>query len=126
MNSLHEPKIKGQPGEDRLAATDSDSAVYRLRGRPIFLRNQSQPPGKDAAGKRKPNTNGDVKSYKAAYAIAEDLPKFKTLDLRMATADCDLGCEVKKAFELAKIAGQELNLDFRHTTFGNEAHHLRQ
>ena len=116
MNSLQELKVKGQPGESRAAGTDSDSAAYHLRGRPIFLRSQLQPPDKDAAARKKTNTNGETKPYKAAYAIAEDVPRIKTLDLRMTTADGDLGSEIKKAFELAKIAGQELNLVFSHTT----------
>jgi hypothetical protein len=116
MNSLHELKIKGQSAESRLAGNDTDSAAYHLRGRPIFLRSQLQPPDKAAADRKKTATNGETKPYKAAFAIAEDTPRIKTLDLRMITADGDLGSEIKKAFELAKIAGQELNLVFSHTT----------
>jgi len=60
--------------------------------------------------------NGEIKSYKAEFAINDDAPKVKKLDLRVAITDRDLGDEVKKAFELAKIAGQELDLIFSHAT----------
>lgn len=59
--------------------------------------------------------SGDIKSYKAEFVI-NDAPKVKKLDLRLAVTDHDLGNEVKKAFELAKIAGQELDLVFSHAT----------
>jgi hypothetical protein len=60
--------------------------------------------------------NGDIKSYKAEFVINDDAPKVKKLDLRLAVTDRDLGNEVKKAFELARIAGQELDLIFSHAT----------
>jgi hypothetical protein len=60
--------------------------------------------------------NGDIKSYKAEFVINDDAPKVKKIDLRIAITDRDLGDEVRKAFELAKIAGQELDLVFSHAT----------
>ena len=119
MNSLHEPKKKSRSEEAWPAEVDPNTAAYHIRGRPIFLPSQLQPPDKDA-GKRTTPTNGEAKSYKASFAIAEDAPKIRTLDLRLAAADSDLGNKIKKAFELAKSAGQELNLEFSHTTFSNE------
>ena len=61
--------------------------------------------------------NGDIKSYKAEFVINDNAPKVKKLDLRLAITDRDLGDEVRKAFELARIAGQELDLlIFSHAT----------
>jgi len=117
MNLLHEPKTKTLPEATRLVGTDFSSAAHPADGKPLLLRNQIRPPDKDQAGKRKPTAHREVKSYKAIYAIDEDLPKIKTLDLRLTNTDGDLGSEIKKAFELAKIAGQELNLVFSQTTY---------
>ena len=60
--------------------------------------------------------NGEIKSYKPVFVIHDDAPKVKTLDLRLTVTERDLGSEVKKAFDLAKIAGQELDLIFSHAT----------
>jgi hypothetical protein len=42
----------------------------------------------------------------------DDTPKAKTLDLRLTVTNKDLRHEVKKAFDLARIAGQELDIIF--------------
>jgi hypothetical protein len=52
-----------------------------------------------------------TKTYKAEYDL-KDAPKIRTLDMRLAITNLDLGVEVRKAFELAKGSGQELNLSF--------------
>lgn len=39
-------------------------------------------------------------------------PKAKTLDLQLSIRNPDLGLEVRKAFDLAKSSGLELNLSF--------------
>jgi hypothetical protein len=44
----------------------------------------------------------------------QNAPKAKTLDLQLSILHADLGMEVKKAFNLAKSSGQELNLSFSH------------
>jgi hypothetical protein len=59
---------------------------------------------------------GEIKSYKPVFVINEDAPKVKKLDLRFAVSDRDLGNEVRKAFDLARIAGQELDIIFSHAT----------
>ena len=43
-------------------------------------------------------------------------PKVKTLDMTLSIANHDLGIEIKRAFELAKSAGHELNLSFSRET----------
>jgi hypothetical protein len=63
--------------------------------------------------------NGEIKShrsYKPVFVINDDAPKVKKLDLWFAVSDRDLGCEVKKAFDLARIAGQELDIVFSNAT----------
>ena len=55
--------------------------------------------------------NSEMKSFRSRRA-AKEMPKIKTLDLRLAITEGDLGSEVKRAFDLAKSAGQELNLFF--------------
>jgi len=59
---------------------------------------------------------GDIKSYKAEYVINDDAPKVKKLDLRLTVTDRDLGSEVRKVFDLARIAGQELDIIFSQAT----------
>ena len=51
------------------------------------------------------------KSY-TAESIAEMPPKIKTLDLLLAIPDPGLEDNVKTLFDLAKSAGQELNVTF--------------
>ena len=60
--------------------------------------------------------NGEIKSYKPVFVINDDTPKVKKLDLRITVTDRDLGNEVKKVFDLARIAGQELDIIFSHAT----------
>ena len=72
--------------------------------------------GKETTMTTMTNMNGDIKSYKAEFVINDDAPKVKKIDLRLAITDRDLGDEVRKAFELARIAGQELDLFFSHAT----------
>ena len=38
--------------------------------------------------------------------------RIKTLDLRLNIGNCDLTKEIKRAFDLAKSSGQELDLTF--------------
>jgi hypothetical protein len=72
--------------------------------------------GKETTMTTMTTMNGDIKSYKAEFVINDDAPKVKTLDLRLAVTKRDLGNKVKRAFELAKIAGQEFDLIFSHAT----------
>lgn len=58
--------------------------------------------------------NAQPKLHKAEFD-AKNIPKPKTLDLRLAVASRDLPTEIKRAFDLAKSAGRELNATF---TFG--------
>ena len=60
--------------------------------------------------------NGAIKSYKPVFVINDDTPKVKKLDLRLTITDRDLGNEVRKVFDLARIAGQELDIIFSHAT----------
>ena len=53
-----------------------------------------------------------IKSYNAEYLINNDMPKVRTLDMRLAVTDRDLGEEIRRVFALAKSSGQELNLTF--------------
>jgi hypothetical protein len=59
--------------------------------------------------------NNKTKPYKAIHAVKET-PKVKTLDMTLSITNHDLGIEVRRAFELAKSAGQELNLSFSNGT----------
>ena len=47
-----------------------------------------------------------------AEFVAKDVPKPKTLDLRVALSASDWGREIMRAFNLAKSAGRELNATF--------------
>ncbi len=60
--------------------------------------------------------NGTTKSYKPVFVINDDAPKVKKCDLRFTVTDNDLGSEVRKAFDLARVAGQELDIIFSHAT----------
>ena len=60
--------------------------------------------------------NEEIKFYKPEFAIKNNAPKVKKLGLRLTVTDNDLKDEVKRAFDLAKIAGQELDLVFTHAT----------
>ena len=53
--------------------------------------------------------NEKNKPYKSVFAI-KNAPKVKTLDMRINAAESDLETSFRKAFALAKSAGQELNL----------------
>jgi len=78
--------------------------------------------GTKTAGRQKTNkkkttmttVTSEIKSYKPVFVINndDDTPKAKTLDLRLTVTNKDLRHEVKKAFDLARIAGQELDIIF--------------
>jgi hypothetical protein len=55
----------------------------------------------------------EMKFYRAKQAV-KNAPKIKTLDMQLSVTNHDLGVEVRKAFDLAKSSGQELNLSFSH------------
>jgi hypothetical protein len=60
--------------------------------------------------------NTEPKSY-APKHDAKDISKIKTLEVRLSMNHRDLEVEVRKAFDLAKSAGHELNLTFNHGSF---------
>lgn len=60
--------------------------------------------------------NGKNKHNTPQFAL-KDAPKIKTLDLRLAISNPDLGKEIARAFLLAKSSSQELNVFFNHATF---------
>jgi hypothetical protein len=60
--------------------------------------------------------NGESKSYKPAFVIHDDTPKVKKIDLRMGVTNKNLRGDVKKAFDLARIAGHELDIIFSQAT----------
>ncbi len=62
--------------------------------------------------------NGEIKSYKPVFVINnnDDTPKAKKLDLRLTVTNKDLRSEVKKAFDLARTAGQDLDIIFSQAT----------
>ena len=60
--------------------------------------------------------NGEIKSYKPVFVIHDDTPKVKKFDLRLAVTNKDLRDNVKKAFDLARTAGQELDIIFSQAT----------
>ena len=62
--------------------------------------------------------NEEIKSYKPVFVIHDDTPKVKKFDLRLTVTNKDLRNEVKKAFDLARIAGQELDIIFSQATSG--------
>lgn len=51
------------------------------------------------------------KCYKPEYVV-KDGPRVKTLGMWFSAADHDLAEKVKRAFNLAKSSGQELDLTF--------------
>jgi hypothetical protein len=55
--------------------------------------------------------NAKNKSYRPEYVV-KDRPRVKTLGMWFSPADHDLTEKVKRAFDLAKSGGQELNLTF--------------
>jgi len=58
--------------------------------------------------------NGEIKSYKPVFVINNNdhTPKVKKLDLRLSVTSKNLRDEVKRAFDLARTAGQELDIIF--------------
>lgn len=65
----------------------------------------------------KTTMNEEIKSYKPVFVINNDnTPKVKKFDLRLAVTNKDLRDDVKKAFDLARIAGQELDIIFSQAT----------
>jgi len=57
----------------------------------------------------------EAKIYRVKHDL-KDATKIRTLDMRLSITNPDLGVEVKKAFDLAKSSGQELNLSFSGAT----------
>ncbi len=55
--------------------------------------------------------NAKVAPTKREYTIRQT-PKAKTLEMHLAAAERDLAAQIRRAFDLAKSAGQELNLTF--------------
>jgi len=55
--------------------------------------------------------NTKMKSYRPKHPL-QGAPKIKTLNVRLSITNHDLGVEIKRAFDLARSAGQELNLSF--------------
>lgn len=76
---------------------------------------QTNPAGKEQAPKGKVFMNGKNKRNAPQFAI-KDAPKIKTLDLRLAASNPDLGNEIARAFLLAKSSSHELNVFFNHAT----------
>jgi hypothetical protein len=65
----------------------------------------------------KTTMNEEIKSYKPVFVINSDnTPKVKKFDLRLAVTNKDLRDKVQKAFDLARIAGQELDIVFSQAT----------
>jgi len=95
---------------------DSGSGVFRAAARPFSRGRQTRRAGEPSTYKTKGAMKGDIKSYKAEYVINDDAPKVKKLDLRLTVTDRDLGSEVRKVFDLARIAGQELDIIFSQAT----------
>ena len=60
--------------------------------------------------------NGEIKSYKPVFVINDDTPKVKKFGLRLIVTNKDPRDEVKKAFDMARIAGQELDIIFSQAT----------
>jgi hypothetical protein len=56
-----------------------------------------------------------MKLYKSKHD-SKDAPKVKTLAMQLSITNHDLGVEVRRAFNLAKSSGQELNLSFSRGT----------
>jgi hypothetical protein len=59
--------------------------------------------------------------FHPAVLNAPDRPKPKTLTLRLSVGDRDLRTDVKRAFDLAKSAGRELNATFTLGTWPEDA-----
>jgi len=57
----------------------------------------------------------ETKFYRSRNA-AKPASKLKTLDMKLSISNQDLGIDVRKAFDLAKSSGQELNLFFSRGT----------
>jgi hypothetical protein len=76
---------------------------------------QTNPADKEQATKGKVFMNGKNKRNAPQFAI-KDAPKIKTLDLRLAASNPDLGEEIARAFLLAKSSSHELNVFFNHAT----------
>jgi hypothetical protein len=60
--------------------------------------------------------NLETKIPKAAAGVQKDR-KVRTLGLRLTVGNRDLASEIKRAFDLAKSSGQELDLTFKAGTF---------
>ena len=69
--------------------------------------------GRKPATAEKATMKNEMKFQKSKPAIRIG-PKIKTLDVRISIANHDLQDEVRRAFDLAKSSGQELNLSFSH------------
>lgn len=116
MPPLPEQKAPNQTQVVCQLGVDSVSGAFRDAVKPFSGARQTRLAGERLTHKTKRAMKGDIKFYKAEYTINDDAPRIKKLNLRLAVTDCDLGNEVRKAFELARIAGQELDLFFSHAT----------
>ncbi len=58
--------------------------------------------------------NGKIKTFKPEYAVSHG-PRVKAVGLRFAINVPDWEKEVKRAFDLVKSSGQELNVTFSHS-----------
>ena len=56
--------------------------------------------------------NTKINSKRPEYVIRQT-PRIKTLNLHLSVTEADLAERVRRAFDLAKSAGQELDLTFR-------------
>jgi hypothetical protein len=114
MLPLQEQEMKNQTQGVCCLGVDSGSGVFRAAETPFSRRRQTRLAGEQSTHKTKGAMKGNIKSYKAEYVINDDAPKVKKLDLRLIITDRDLGSEVRKVFDLARIAGQELDIIFSH------------
>ena len=59
--------------------------------------------------------NRETKSHNADEGVPAGL-KIKKLAMQLSIGNSNLAIEIKKAFDLAKSSGQELDLTFSHST----------
>jgi hypothetical protein len=116
MLPLQEQDMKNQTQGACCLGVDSGSGVFRVAERPFSRGRQTRLASEQSTHKTKGAMNREIKSYKPVFVINDDTPKVKKLDLQITVTDRDLGNEVKKVFDLARIAGQELDIVFSHAT----------
>ena len=69
------------------------------------------PPHNQVKSERQDNMKPKFKAYKPQYVL-KDEPRVKTLDMSFSVTDVNLTEKIRRAFELAKVAGHELDLTF--------------